>query len=140
MQTINMINNHAEYHNLQTINWRRFANQVEDRLFGEPQQVWSNNFNPAVQLHIMDYVILQYGHNDVLAKLEPASAIISCTTAIAKYKTRQGRNQRPSNDGRDCVKRAHYAQLRALYRGCELDCDFDDAIEAFNDWLAIGNK
>lgn len=118
--------------------WLEFSYKIEELLLGGVYHAWRDDFSPAVINHIENYVLPQYEENDTLASIEPDAAIISCTTAIKKYIARKGKNQRPSNDGRDCVKRAHYAQLRSLYRGCILDCDIEDALHAFNDWRTIG--
>ena len=120
-------------------NWNDFLNYVAGLLPAHEQLKWLTEFSPAVQNHIDNYVEKQYGgERDVLSQQLPQIAIYSCDVSIEKYKARFKHNQRPYNDGRDCIKRAHYAQLRAQYRGEMLPIDVSDAIDAFRDWVVLG--
>lgn len=99
-------------------------------------------FSDAMQEHLIKYVAKQYGESIVngenpLSTCSPQEAIMLCSMNIQKYKARKGNNQRPYNDGRDCLKRAHYASLRAKYRTRVTIDDIEEAMHAIDDWYKI---
>lgn len=100
------------------------------------------DFFNSVKNHILEYVIPQYGENDTLSNMTSEDAINACVYSIKKYKARFQKNQRPYNDGRDCVKRAHYAQLLCKYKesGCFTEEDTREVWLSFLDYKKIGEK
>jgi hypothetical protein len=93
-----------------------------------------------MEIHIEGYVWLQYGEQiaagtDVISRSK--DAVQYCSDSIDKYRNRFGKNQRAYNDGRDCLKRAHYAQLRATARGEITTDDIREAWDAFMDWRGL---
>jgi len=125
--------------NKQIENWSEFAAQVREYLESmsythDDVYGFYSEFSLAVADHINNYVMPQYGEyieagTDMLSvSPDPVSY---CTSMIERYKQRFGKNQRPYNDGRDCLKRAHYAQLRGTARGGFLPDDYYEAWEAY---------
>jgi hypothetical protein len=122
-------------------NWDSFTYLIEDKLLGRSMADTSiflvDTFSPVVRDHIMNYVLKQYGEqidNGTDPLSESKDPVDYCTACIKKYRNRFVRNQREYNDGRDCVKRAHYVQLRALSRGEITDDDIVELLCAIEDW------
>lgn len=134
--------------NKQIRDWSQFATEVAEYLAGmqytnDDVYGFHSHFALAVIDHIEGYVLPQYGEHidnstDLVSTL--SDPVSYCTSAIERYKQRLGRNQRPHNDGRDCLKRAHYAQLRGTARGEFSPDDFYEAWYAYMDWLALGGN
>lgn len=132
--------------NQQITNWKAAAEACHDYYQGmaytnEIANEFLSEFSPAVEKHIEEYVWKQYGEQiakgtDALSTSE--NPVSYCSDNIKKYRNRKGKNQRAYNDGRDCLKRAHYAQLRGTVRGeISLD-DIREIYEAFIDWKELG--
>jgi len=122
--------------------WLSFAHNIESMLTlrREHVQQLAVEFAPAVGWHIRDYVLPQYGKQidagqDMVS--QASDSVSYCTDAIKRYRMRFGRNQRPYNDGRDCLKRAHYTQLRAKARGYITPDDVMELQDAFYAWLTL---
>lgn len=131
--------------NKQIRDWSQFATEVAGYLAGmqytnDDVYGFYTEFAMAVTDHINNYVLPQYGEH-----IENGTDLVStssdpvsyCTSMIERYKQRFGRNQRPYNDGRDCLKRAHYAQLRGTARGEFSPDDFYEAWFAYMAWLDV---
>lgn len=126
----------------QTQNWLSFAHNIESMLSLDTEKIklLSIEFVPAVANHIRDYVLPQYGEQIALGQdmvSQASDPVAYCTDAIKRYRMRFGRNQRPYNDGRDCLKRAHYTQLRADARGQISSDDVKELQDAFYSWLTL---
>jgi len=132
--------------NKQIENWSEFAAQVKEYLESmsythDDVYGFYSEFSLAVADHINNYVMPQYGEyieagTDMLSTSD--HPVRYCTSMIERYKQRFGRNQRPYNDGRDCLKRAHYAQLRGTARGEFLPDDYYEAWHAYLAWHTVG--
>lgn len=126
--------------------WREFAEQMPEFMqcmtyTYDNAKLFQEEFSPIVIAHIAHYVLPTYGTqidagNDAVSLAE--DKIGYCTSCIKKYRDRKDSPTRINEKGVDCLKRAHYAQIRATMRGNITLDDVRDAWEAFIDWKEIG--